>query len=68
MLRSFIVSKIGSTIAKQFLTPSIKVIHEMGRNSIKYVICVTKKAKIPKGDCNVLSSAVTNVESLQARS
>ena len=56
--RSVVVSKIASTIAKQFLTPSSKGSHERRRNSIQYVIRVAKEAKLSEGDGNVLSSNV----------
>ena len=58
MPRSVVVSKIASTIAKQFLTLSSKGSHERRRNSIKYVIRVAKEAKLSEGDGKVLSSAV----------
>ena len=53
-----VVSKIASTIAKQFLTPSSKESHERRSNTIKYVIRVVKEAKLSEGDGKVLSSAV----------
>ena len=56
--RSFVVSKIASTFAKQFLTPSSKGSHKRRRNSIKHVNCVAKEAKLSDRDDTVLFSAV----------